>query len=73
MLHLLAMVPALQMAPLRGCTPGVRSRTVMQVTKTVTPLPATVKPGVVTGQALKDLLQHAKDNGERPAKSNVLT
>merc|ERR1719231_1693788 len=30
--------------------------------RTVTPLPASVKPGVVTGAALNDLLQHAKDN-----------
>ena len=31
-------------------------------TRTVTPLPATVKPGVVTGQALTDLPAHAKEN-----------
>ena len=31
-------------------------------TKTFPNLPATVKPGVVTGAALKDLLQYAKDN-----------
>ncbi len=29
----------------------------------VTPLPESVKPGVVTGKALDDLLNHAKDNG----------
>jgi len=34
----------------------------MAETKTVTPLPASVKPGVVTGQALLDLLDHAKTN-----------
>merc|ERR1719183_818139 len=31
-------------------------------TKTVTPLPASVKPGVVTGEALWDLLNHPKEN-----------
>merc|ERR1712151_1390647 len=32
-------------------------------TKAFAKLPASVKPGVVTGQALKDLLSHAKENG----------
>jgi len=31
--------------------------------KTFTKLPASVKPGVVTGKALVDLLDHAKENG----------
>ena len=31
--------------------------------KTVTPLPASVKPGVVTGDALMDLLAYAKERG----------
>merc|ERR1712151_687911 len=31
--------------------------------KKVTPRPSTVKPGVVTGEALNDLLNHAKTNG----------
>jgi len=31
--------------------------------KKVTPMPSTVKPGVVTGEALNDLLNHAKTNG----------
>jgi len=35
----------------------------VETEKKVTPLPASVKPGVVTGQALKDLLGHAKENG----------
>jgi len=34
----------------------------IQASTVVTPLPASVKPGVVTGKALQDLLQHAKDN-----------
>ncbi len=42
-------------------------------TKTVTPLPATVKPGVVTGKALDDLLQHAKDNGYAIPAVNVVS
>jgi fructose-bisphosphate aldolase class II len=29
----------------------------------ITPMPASVKPGVVTGKALDDLLNHAKENG----------
>merc|ERR1719316_1339129 len=41
--------------------------------KTATPLPASVKPGVVTGQALLDLLQHAKDNGYAIPAVNVVT
>merc|ERR1712087_85634 len=45
----------------------------MGQTKTVTPLPASVKPGVVTGQALIDLLQHAKDNKYAIPAVNVVT
>merc|ERR1719238_2239064 len=41
--------------------------------KTVTPLPASVKPGVVTGQALLDLLDHAKENGYAIPAVNVVT
>merc|ERR1719231_115089 len=44
---------------------GSRRRVVSMsatATKTFPNLPATVKPGVVTGAALKDLLQYAKDN-----------
>jgi fructose-bisphosphate aldolase class II len=28
-------------------------------------MPASVHPGVLTGQAMMDLLQHAKDNGKK--------
>merc|ERR1719327_4483 len=45
----------------------------MMQAKTATPLPATVKPGVVTGKALTDLLQHAKDNGYAIPAVNVVT
>jgi len=44
---------------------GSRRRVVSMsatATKTFPNLPATVKPGVVTGSALKDLLQYAKEN-----------
>jgi len=44
---------------------GSRRRVVSMsatATKTFPNLPATVKPGVVTGAALKDLLQYAKEN-----------
>jgi len=52
---------------------GSRAGVPAMQTKTVTPLPATVKPGVVTGQALVDLLQHAKDNGYAIPAVNVVT
>eukprot|EP00312_Isochrysidales_sp_CCMP1244_P007275 CAMPEP_0196684826 /NCGR_PEP_ID=MMETSP1090-20130531/10784_1 /TAXON_ID=37098 /ORGANISM="Isochrysis sp, Strain CCMP1244" /LENGTH=369 /DNA_ID=CAMNT_0042023319 /DNA_START=131 /DNA_END=1240 /DNA_ORIENTATION=+ len=42
-------------------------------TKTVTPLPASVKPGVVTGEALWDLLQHAKENKYAIPAVNVVS
>jgi fructose-bisphosphate aldolase class II len=42
-------------------------------TRTVTPLPASVKPGVVTGQALSDLLAHAKENGYAIPAVNTVT
>ena len=45
----------------------------MMQTKTTTPLPASVKPGVVTGSALMDLLQHAKDNGYAIPAVNVVS
>merc|ERR1719152_426675 len=45
----------------------------MAETKTVTPLPASVKPGVVTGEALWDLLQHAKKNQYAIPAVNVVT
>jgi len=45
----------------------------MSATKTVTPLPASVKPGVVTGQALVDLLAHAKENEYAIPAVNVVT
>jgi len=52
---------------------GVRSTTPKMQTKTVTPLPATVKPGVVTGTALVDLLSHAKENGYAIPAVNVVS
>merc|ERR1719230_617658 len=52
---------------------GVRSGAPTMQTKTVTPLPASVKPGVVTGQALVDLLDHAKTNGYAIPAVNVVT
>merc|ERR1719258_496934 len=42
-------------------------------TKTITPLPASVKPGVVTGDALVDLLDHAKENGYAIPAVNVVS
>ena len=44
-----------------GSTKSSRAA-VKMAASTVTPLPASVKPGVVTGEALWDLLNHAKEN-----------
>merc|ERR1719331_1516403 len=55
-----------QMAPRAG---NIR----MQEAATVTPLPASVKPGVVTGEALWELLQHAKENKYAIPAVNVVT
>jgi hypothetical protein len=41
--------------------------------KNATPLPASVKPGVVTGKALDDLLQHAQDNKYAIPAVNVVS
>jgi len=41
--------------------------------KTITPLPASVKPGVVTGEALWDLLNHAKENKYAIPAVNVVS
>merc|ERR1719258_474151 len=50
-----------------------RAGTVNMQTKTVTPLPASVKPGVVTGEALWDLLNHAKENQYAIPAVNVVS
>jgi len=65
MLSLLSAVAALQM--------GARTRTPKMETKTVTPLPASVKPGVLTGSAVTDLLAHAKENGYAIPAVNVVS
>merc|ERR1719199_1525892 len=65
MLPFVSAVAALQM--------GARVRSPSMEAKTITPLPASVKPGVVTGDALVDLLQHAKDNGYAIPAVNVVT
>jgi len=52
---------------------GARTRTPKMETKTITPLPASVKPGVVTGQAVTDLLNHAKENGYAIPAVNVVS
>merc|ERR1719326_1178321 len=50
-----------------------RAGVVSMEAKTVTPLPTSVKPGVVTGKALVDLLQHAKDNKYAIPAVNVVS
>ena len=52
---------------------GVSRAAVNMEAKTVTPLPASVKPGVVTGQALWDLLEHAKENKYAIPAVNVVS
>jgi len=66
LLALAAGASALQMG-------GSRVRAPTMEAKTVTPLPASVKPGVVTGDALMDLLAHAKENGYAIPAVNVVT
>merc|ERR1719331_1433366 len=56
-----------------GASAPARAAAKMQ-TATVTPLPASVKGGgVVTGQALMDLLQHAKENKYAIPAVNVVS
>merc|ERR1719201_2205053 len=62
---LIASASALTVAP--------RAGPVAMSAKTVTPLPASVKPGVVTGDALVDLLNHAKENGYAIPAVNVVS
>merc|ERR1719487_1086621 len=58
-----------------NCFPAVStSRAAVRMeAATVTPLPASVKPGVVTGQALMDLLKHAQDNKYAIPAVNVVS
>merc|ERR1719329_1706052 len=62
---LIASASALTVAP--------RAGPVAMSAKTITPLPASVKPGVVTGQALWDLLEHAKENKYAIPAVNVVS
>lgn len=59
----LALAFSAAFAPSRfGTRIASRAAPVMSATETPTKLPASVKPGVVTGQALVDLLNYAKEN-----------
>jgi len=44
-------------------TSALRAESETTTERKITPMPDTVKPGVVTGKALEDLLNHAKENG----------
>jgi len=55
-----------------GAAPAPRAAVNMQ-TATATALPASVKPGVVTGEALWDLLNHAKENKYAIPAVNVVS
>jgi len=61
----LLLAPAAAFAPSAGfvAKTALFAETEAATEKKVTPLPESVKPGVVTGKALDDLLNHAKDNG----------
>jgi len=52
---------------------AARAGPVRMEAKTITPLPASVKSGVVTGEALWDLLEHAKENGYAIPAVNVVS
>jgi fructose-bisphosphate aldolase class II len=54
-----AAAPRLGLAPQEARRPALSS---VSMAETATKLPASVKPGVVTGQALVDLLEYAKEN-----------
>jgi len=56
-----------------GLQMGARTGVPKMEAKTVTPLPASVKAGVVTGDALVDLLNHAKENGYAIPAVNVVS
>jgi len=71
MLSLFSSSPALN---INAAAPPMAPRAAVQMqTATVTPLPATVKPGVVTGDALWDLLNHAKENKYAIPAVNVVS
>jgi len=71
MLSLFSSSPALN---INAAAPPMAPRAAVQMqTATVTPLPATVKPGVVTGEALWDLLNHAKENKYAIPAVNVVS
>jgi len=73
MLSLFSATPSLNV----GIAPAsaARATTSMLQARAVkaTPLPASVKPGVVTGQALQDLLDHAKENQYAIPAVNVVS
>jgi len=73
MLSLFSATPSLNV----GIAPAsaARATTSMLQARAVkaTPLPASVKPGVVTGQALVDLLEHAKENQYAIPAVNVVS
>ena len=71
MLSLFSATPSLNVGLAGAKSPRVAT-TMAEATK-VTPLPASVKPGVVTGQALWDLLEHAKENKYAIPAVNVVS
>merc|ERR1719253_2513430 len=70
-LALLATASGFMPAPRARFTRSTMSMTATDVK--VTPLPASVKPGVVTGKALVDLLDHAQENGYAIPAVNVVS
>merc|ERR1719454_112657 len=61
------------LATASGLQMGARVSAPKMETKTVTPMPKSVKPGVVTGDALMDLLAHAKENQYAIPAVNVVS
>merc|ERR1719326_42623 len=73
MLYRIAFVAGVGSAAALSIQAKPRASVHMQEAKTVTALPASVKPGVVTGEALWDLLNHAKENKYAIPAVNVVS
>lgn len=70
-----AFVPSKTFAPRALRDPRAAPRVCMATateSKVISPLPSSVKPGVVTGQALRDLFAHAKENGYAMPGVNIV-
>jgi len=73
MLSLFSTSPSLNVGLAGAKAPRVATTMAEARAVKATPLPASVKPGVVTGQALWDLLEHAKENQYAIPAVNVVS